>query len=179
MAIVNARVKFRRGTQAQIESSSLEPYEVVYCTDQSKLVIYDGAQRNWFQMTGPQGAQGESGAMSEVVKSSTTTLSATECRNTTISNYGQTAEMTLTLPTADAGLGFIFTVITTGYAIHLKAGSSDKIYLDGVALDDGDKASRSSPAVGDSIVFYSFKTGASTYDWIAFSQNGTWVDGGA
>jgi hypothetical protein len=102
-----------------------------------------------------------------------------ECSSTIISNYGQSATMTLTFPTASAGLGFVFTVATTGYAIHLKAGSSDKIYLDGVALDDGDKASCSSPAVGDSIIFYSFKTDASTYDWIASSQNGTWIDGGA
>jgi hypothetical protein len=87
--------------------------------------------------------------------------------------------MTLTLPTAVAGLSFIFTVTTTGYAVHLKAGASDKIYLDGVALSDGYKVSCASPTVGDSIIFYSFKTGASTYDWIAISQSGTWINGGA
>jgi hypothetical protein len=115
----------------------------------------------------------------EIVKNSTATLTAAECSNTVISNYGQSAEMTLTLPTATAGLSFIFTVTTTGYAVHLKAGASDKIYLDGVALSDGYKVSCASPSVADAIIFYSFKADASTYDWIAHTQNGTWVNGGA
>jgi hypothetical protein len=119
-----------------------------------------------------------SGALQEIVKSSTTTLTTTECRNSVISNYGQSAEMILTLPTASSALGFLFTVSTTGYAVHLKAGPSDKIYLDGVALDDGDKVSCSSPEIGDAIALFTFKSGASTYDWTALSQVGIWVDGG-
>ena len=115
----------------------------------------------------------------EVVKSGTGSLTAAECSDTFISNYGQSAEMTLTLPDAAAGLSFLFTVITTGNAIHLKAGSYNRIYLDGVALNVGNKVSCSSPSAGDCIVFFTFKTGASTYDWIANTQAGTWVDGGA
>jgi len=115
----------------------------------------------------------------EVIKTATGDLTVAECCNTVISNYGQDAAMTLTLPTAEAGLSFIFIVTTTGYAIHLKAGASDKIYLDGVALDDADKVSCATPAAGNCIAFFTWKSGASTYDWIALTQAGVWADGGA
>jgi len=115
----------------------------------------------------------------EVVKNATATLTVAECSNTIISNYGQSADMTLTLPTAAAGLSFVFTVTTIGHAVNLKAGASDKIYLDGVALSDGYKVSCASPNVGDAIIFYSFKADATSYDWIAHTQTGTWINGGA
>jgi len=115
----------------------------------------------------------------EIIKASTGDLTAAECTNTCISNYNQGAAMTLTLPAAAVGLNFVLTVVTTGYAIHLKAGASDKIYLDGVALDDADKVSLATPAAGDCIAFFTWKSGASTYDWIALTQTGVWADGGA
>lgn len=134
------------------------------------LYVYDGS--NWVRSRGSIGP-------TEVVKAATASLTAAECSNTIINNYGQSAASTLTLPVAAAGLGGILVVGTSGYALHLKAGSGDKLYLDGFALDDGDKASNSSPAVGDYITFWSFKTGASAWDWIAKSGDGTWTDGGA
>jgi len=115
----------------------------------------------------------------EVVKTETGSLSAAECSNTLISNYGQGAAMTLTLPTAAAGLSFVFTVITTGNAAHIKAGASDKIYWSGVIMDDGDKLSLATPVAGNCVSLFSFKTGASSYDWQAVDISGTWSDGGA
>jgi len=114
----------------------------------------------------------------EVSKTATGDLTVAECCNTVISNYGQDAAMTLTLPTAEAGLSFIFTVTTTGYAIHLKAGANDKVYLDSIALDDGDKVSLATPAVGNAISCMSFKNGASGYDYIMTTISGVWTDGG-
>ena len=64
-------------------------------------------------------------------------------------------------------------------AFHLKAGATDKIYLDGTALDNGDKVSIATPAVGDFFTFVSFQTGASSYDWIVSSGVGTLTDTGA
>jgi hypothetical protein len=157
---------------------------VYLATDTDTLSVDDGT--TWHSVVNLGNVTITGGSISgtaiarlEVVKSGTGSLTAAECSNTCISNYGQSAEMTLTLPDAAAGLSFLFTVITTGNAIHLKAGSSNRIYLDGVALNVGNKVSCSSPSVGNCIAFFTFKTGASTYDWIAKTQAGTWVDGGA
>lgn len=116
----------------------------------------------------------------EVTKSETGTLTAAECSGTLMSNYGQTEENTQTLPTASEGLNAIVVIGTSGAgAFHLKAGPSDKIYLDGTALDDGDKVSIATPAVGDHFTFISFQTGSSTLDWIVESGRGSLIDGGA
>jgi len=86
----------------------------------------------------------------------------------------------LTLPTADYGMNFLAVIATSGAgAFHIKADTNDKIYLDGTVLDDADKASLSTPAVGDCAVFFTFQTGASSWDWICESIQGSWTDGGA
>lgn len=110
---------------------------------------------------------------------STATLTAVQTSGTVLSNYGQSAEATLTLPAAAEGLGLTFIVTTTGNALHIKAGASDKIYLDGAALDDGDKVSLATPAVGDAVSCLAFRSGESTWDWLCTSIAGAWTDGGA
>ena len=122
-----------------------------------------------------------SAGLKVVTKAATGILTAAECRGCVISNYGQSAENTQTLPPAAEGLHGLVVIGTAGAgAFHLKAGAGDKIYLDGTALDDGDKASLASPAVGDNFTFFSFQTGASAYDWIVTSgSQGTLTDGGA
>lgn len=119
--------------------------------------------------------------ITEVIKSSTGNLSVAECSGTLISNYGQSAANTQTLPTAQAGLSGTCIIATAGAgAFHLKAGANDKIYLDGTALDDGDKASISTPAIGNSMSFIAFQTGSGTFDWLVISGPGATVtDGGA
>jgi len=116
----------------------------------------------------------------ENVHASTATLTADDVQGGLINNYGQAAANTQTLPAAAAGYSGRVVIGTAGAgAFNLKAGASDKIYLDGVALDDGDKATLATPAVGDTFKFYSFQTGASSYDWIVVSEVGTLTDGGA
>ncbi len=113
-------------------------------------------------------------------ETATDTLTAAQVNGGIVSNYGQGAATTLTLPTAAAGYNFIVVVGTTGNALHVKAGASDKIYLDGVALDDGDKASLATPALGNTLTCLTFQTGASAYDWICTGGGGaSWTDGGA
>jgi len=110
----------------------------------------------------------------------TDTLTAIECSGTKISNYGQSAENTQTLPTAAADLSGIVVIETEGAgAFHLKAGANDKSYLNGTAMDDGDKVSITTPTIGDFFSFWSIRTGASTYDWIISSGAGVLIDGGA
>ena len=84
-----------------------------------------------------------------------------------------------------AAASFILQIETAGAgAFHLKAGASDKFYFDDgsgtvTALDDGDKISFATPAVGDTLVVNSIRTGASDYDWLAVCTRGTATDGGA
>ena len=122
-----------------------------------------------------------SAGLKVVTQAATDTLTAAECRGCVISNYGQAAENTQILPAAAEGLHGLVVIGTAGAgAFHLKAGAGDKIYLDGKALDDGDKVSVATPAVGDNFTFFSFQTGASAYDWIVTSgSQGTLTDGGA
>ena len=114
-----------------------------------------------------------------VVKTATGDLTAAEVTNTIINNYGQGAETTLTLPAAAAGMNFMLVISTTGNAIHIKAGASDKIYLDGTALDDGDKVSLAVPAVANSATFITIQTGAAAWDWVCQTILGVFTDGGA
>lgn len=143
------------------------------------ILIYVSANTFSFTVGGVEMSSAPLPYYSAVNKTATGSLSATECINTLIDNYGQGAAMTLTLPTAAAGYYCIVAVVTTGYAIYIKAGASDKIYLDGTALDDADKVGISSPALGDCIQFMTYRTGASSYDWMASSGVGLWVDSGA
>lgn len=82
-----------------------------------------------------------------------------------------TGAATITIPAVAAGANF--TVITVGaVAVSVDPNASDLIYLDGTALDDGDKATNTS-TTGDIIVFtYYDATG-----WFATSNG--WTDGGA
>jgi len=114
----------------------------------------------------------------EVIKASTGNITAAECQSTLINNYGQGAANTQTLPTATEGLNCQVVTITVGFAFHLDCQGTDKFYLDGVALDDGDKISNTTPAVGDAISVIAVQTGASEWNWIARTLQGTWVDGG-
>jgi len=139
-------------------------------------VVYDGTN---FQMQSQIAATIITAT--EVVQAATDTLTAAECSGTFINNYGQGAANTQTLPAAAEGLNGIVHIATAGAgAFHLKANTGDKIYLNGTALTDGDKASIATPAVGNSMTFWAFQTGAGAYDWMVSSGVGTTVtDGGA
>ena len=130
-----------------------------------------------------------SGAVSAGLKTvecpATGSISAANLKGTRITNYGQSAENTQTLDTCAAELSFIVQIETAGAgAFHLKAAAGDKFYFDPgdgtvTALDDGDKISIATPAVGDTLVVNAIRTGASSYDWLAVCTRGTATDGGA
>lgn len=115
-----------------------------------------------------------------LTQASTGTLTTAQVNNSIIDNFGQTAESTITMPTASDKMAFIYQISTTaGGAVHLKAGADDKFYLDGVALDNADKISLDSPSVGDCATIWTFQTGSTSYDWVAASGPTSWSDGGA
>ena len=116
----------------------------------------------------------------KIAHPATGTLSVDNMSGTIISNYGQTVENTITLDTCVDELNFLFQIEATGVGdVHIKAGSTDKFYFDGVALDDGDKITCTAPAIGDYIAIWVIQTGASSFDWLAESGRGTFSDGGA
>jgi hypothetical protein len=96
------------------------------------------------------------------------TLTAAEC-------YGKvhyvSSAATLTLPAIADGMHL--TVITIGaVAVSVDCNASDKIYLDGTALDDGDKITNLSTAGDIAVLTYYSADG-----WHASTN--TWTDGGA
>jgi len=120
------------------------------------------------------------GGMKEIIQAASDTLSAKELRGPIISNYGQAAVNNLqALPTAAEGMSCV-AVCGTAQAAHyfrFQADTDDKVYLDGVAGSDNGYVSIAAPVVGAMIVFFTFQTGASTFDWFAVTISGTWIAG--
>jgi hypothetical protein len=101
-----------------------------------------------------------------------TNLTSAQVSNTIIHNYDQAASDVFTiLPAAAAGYSFLVT-ITTAQSNHfcVEADSNDKIYLVAAAGtvsagDDGAGVCMMAAQVGQSFACWTFKTGASSYDW--------------
>ena len=117
-----------------------------------------------------------SAKLKTIIKPSTATLTADECKGTLISNYGQSAQNVLSLPPAAEGLSFTAVISTAGAgAFYLSPDGSDRIYLDGTDIGPA-RVGMETPAVGAMIAFTAFQTGASSYAWAAQTIAGTWVD---
>lgn len=101
-----------------------------------------------------------------------TALTAAQVSNTVITNYDQGAgDVFLLLPAAAAGYSFVATV-ATAQAKHfgVEAAANDKIYLiaaDGTiaAGDDNAGVVMTAAQVGQQFACWTFKTGATAYDW--------------
>ena len=112
----------------------------------------------------------------ELIKNTSATLNANEVNGTIINNYGQTTDVTLTLPEAQQGMSFIV-VLGTGVAkyFRIQANANNKIYLNGVAGNLGGTVGVASAGAGCAISFVSFKTSENTYDWLAVVIYGNWT----
>jgi len=121
----------------------------------------------------------------ENVKASSASLSAAEVEGSSINNYGQTANMDLTLPAAVAGMKFEVLLGTggnnltptqpnTGKTIRFEPNSTNAIYLNGVSLGWGINVGTPAATKGDRIVFQTFKSGASSYDWAVSDSGLNW-----
>jgi len=101
-----------------------------------------------------------------------TDLTAAQVSNTVIHNYDQAAsDVFLIAPAAAAGYSSLFTVVTA-QANHwcFEAASTDKIYLIAAAGtiaagDDGAAVCMMAAQIGQSFACWTFKSGASSYDW--------------
>ena len=121
-------------------------------------------------------ANGFSAPIKNIVKSTTGNLTAAEMRGTIVNNFGQSNDVVLTFDPAAEGLGF--TVIlgaTVAKYFRLDPNASDYILLDGVPGADGAYVGIASATIGNSIQFVSIQTGASEWNWMAYSVNGPWL----
>lgn len=95
-------------------------------------------------------------------------LTAEECQGYIVYVTGAA---TITLPAVAAGMSV--TIITIGaVAVSVDPNASDKIWLDGTALDDGDKITNTSTAGDIAVLTYYSADG-----WYAATNS--WTDGGA
>lgn len=121
------------------------------------------------------------GLNKEVLVPDTASLSALQCSGTIISNYGMAdADAMIDLPAAAAGLSFIVILGATRakyYRLRCLNAANDKIYLAGVAGSDDGYVGIAAAVVGAAISFFTFQTGAGTYDWYAIPISGNWIAG--
>jgi hypothetical protein len=105
-------------------------------------------------------------------------LTALQCSGTIVSNYGMTdADCIISMPTAAAGLAFvaILPAVRARY-FKFRAGSTDKIYLSGVAGSDNAYVGVASGyATGSSCSFFTFRASDGNYDWFAIPLFGSWI----
>ena len=106
----------------------------------------------------------------EITVAANTTLVATQAYGTRVNNYGQTAAITATLPTAASGMDIVFAFGTATPARFTVAASGSIFYYSGATSANVYIAT---PAVGDYFVIYSFKTGGSTWGWLLKNGQGT------
>lgn len=105
-----------------------------------------------------------------------TTLTAAQVTGTSIDNIGQTGAADLQLPPAAAGMNFLMIAGEAGSnAWRFRANAANKFYLNGVAGALNGYVGISAPTVGAYLSVFAFKTGASTYEWMAVIGNGSWV----
>lgn len=103
-------------------------------------------------------------------------VTAAQVSNTQINNYGQTADVTLTLPAAARGLAFTVALGQTQANFYrITPNASDSIYIDGVTTGDGKYVGVAAAGIGYAISFVAVQTGATTWDWVASIAAGPWV----
>ncbi|MBA3031023.1 MAG: hypothetical protein FP816_19725 [Desulfobacteraceae bacterium] len=120
-----------------------------------------------------------SGIKTEIFASSTGELTVSDCLGKLISNRGQSAENTQTLPDCEEGLSGTIVIATAGAgAFILEPGTNDQIYYNSVGLGDGFSISIDTPGIGNYLTFFSFLNGSNAWDWIVAPGPGTTVNTG-
>jgi len=116
------------------------------------------------------------GLNKELIFASSDTLESLEVYGTIINNYGQSADVTLVLPSASEGLSFLVMLGTTvANYFRIDPNANDSIYLNGATTGDGKYIGIASAVTGACLSFISFQTGEGAYDWYASGINGSWV----
>jgi len=110
-----------------------------------------------------------------VIKSGSAILTADECTGMAITIYGQTDDVTLTLPTAFAGGSFRVQVSADlAKYIRITPNGSEIQSFDGIDLNAGYYVYLSAATKGAMIQYVAIKTGASSWQWCALTITGQW-----
>jgi hypothetical protein len=112
----------------------------------------------------------------EDVEIATDTLTANQCSGGLISNYNQSADAVMTVPTAFEGGNFVV-LLSTAVAKYyrLDPTGSEVFVFDGTALTGGYYVGIASATVGARLDFIAAQTGAATYSWHVYTIAGTWA----
>jgi len=114
------------------------------------------------------------GEVNVIPLAASTVLTAAQCKGSAIIVTGA---YTMTLPIVtgfNGSIGGSVLVYSAGAdIIHVDANAADRIVLDGVALDDGDKIT--SPGTAGAYVYLVNDTAVG---WRVIGRYGTWTDGG-
>lgn len=120
------------------------------------------------------GVDYNTGLITEITVTDGLVLTALQCSNTTLNNYGEAANVTGTLPTASEGLNFIASISTQhNSAFKLQRAGANTIIVDGVAAKT--YITSTNQEVGSSIACRAIKTGAAAWTWVCTSILGTWT----
>ena len=115
------------------------------------------------------------GELNIIPLTESTVLTAAQCKGSVVVVTGA---YTMTLPIVtgfEGSIGGSVVVYSSGAdTIHVDANASDRIVLDGTALDDGDKIT--SPGTAGAYVYLVNDTAAG---WRVMGRYGVWTDGGA
>ena len=112
-----------------------------------------------------------------VEKSASGSLTAAECTGTRVMVYGQTDNLKLDLAAAFANGSFTIEVTQTvaGKYIRIAPNGSEVQALNGTDLTAGYYIGMAEATKGTTLTYKAIKTGATSYQWMAYSVTGTWV----
>jgi hypothetical protein len=135
----------------------------------------------WGELMGAPGAIG--GTTAGTVRSlfdedaaiTTGALSANQCSGGLISNYNQSDDTTMTVPTAFAGGNFIVALSTAVAKYYRLDPTGSEVWVwDGVAQAAGKYIGVAAATVGAALQFISIQTGASAWTWHVYTVAGAW-----
>ena len=109
------------------------------------------------------------------IVTATATLTANQCSGGLISNYNQSLDCTVTVPTAFAGGNFIV-ALSTAVAKHYRLDPTGlEIFVwDGVAQAAGKYIGVAAATVGAALQFIAVQTGAAAWTWHVYTVAGAW-----
>ena len=103
------------------------------------------------------------------------TLTANQCSGGLISNYNQSLDCTVTVPTAFAGGNFIVALSTAVAKYYRLDPTGSEVWVwDGVAQAAGKYIGVAAATVGAALQFIAVQTGAAEWTWHVYTVAGAW-----
>jgi hypothetical protein len=161
----------------QFEETGMDPISVVYSLRASNAI--DGTPIG-ATTPAPGTFTTLKGKSDEIIVAATGPLAAAQMLGQIINNYGQTADVTMTLDAASKGAKFTVILGTTvDKAFNIAPAAGVSIYVAGVTTGSGKYFGIASAAIGAAVKFEAFQTGANAWSWNATVISGTWAPEGS